>query len=794
MILFLPFSLPDATPIGDSYAMQTRDGFTYYFFNLQPFDCHPADDRRAMLLRAARLHVVSGVRQADIMCAFDISRPTVARAVKRYRERGEDAFFEPRRGRGRTVVDAQMADQAAKLLASGISGSACARQLGIPVSTFHENRHAGVFAAPAAALAAVADAPQAVAATDHPANADTPQAAAVTDHPANADAPQAAAVTDHPANASHTDPAPATDRATRDARDKQAPMGRAARDVEGRMLASAGLMTEAKPVFAAPAHGVAHGGVLAALPMLLRAGLLGAANRLFRLPNGFYGLTTILLFVAFMTLARVRNPESLRYQAPGEWGAILGLDRCPETKTLRRKIRLLTSAEHTVRDWQSALARTWATEHDDDWATLAVDGHVKVYTGRNGRLPKHFVARQKLCLPASVSYWVNALGGTPLLCLHKALDPKLIKALEQDVVPHLMQLGVVPEAAPDLTKPDAGVPALTLVFDREGWSPDLFKRLARRGIACITWHKNFKGEDWPQEDFRTLEVPIHGPAGTSATTVDLAEQRIVLRNGLTVRQIRRRLANGRQVPVITTHPQMPLVQVAGAMFSRWSQENFFKYMREQFNLDSLPTHDLAPLDPDAQVVNPVRRALEKTIRRLRSRLATARNRLAEALQEHHRDTATRLEADANALAAELDQLKQQRAHTLTHVRAGDLPEQDKLDALPVGGRLFIDVVRMIAYRAETRMMVPVITTQGNKPNARRLLRALLTSDANIIPQPAKRILRIQLLGLGSDACDRMLAPLVEELNATRTIYPGTDLRLVYELAGDPPPVVSPDSG
>ena len=764
MILFLPFSLPDATPIGDSYAMQTRDGFTYYFFNLQPFDCHPADDRRAMLLRAARLHVVSGVRQADIMCAFDISRPTVARAVKRYRERGEDAFFEPRRGRGRTVVDAQMADQAAKLLASGISGSACARQLGIPVSTFHENRHAGVFAAPAAALAAVAD------------------------------APQAAAVTDHPANASHTDPAPATDRATRDARDKQAPMGRAARDVEGRMLASAGLMTEAKPVFAAPAHGVAHGGVLAALPMLLRAGLLGAANRLFRLPNGFYGLTTILLFVAFMTLARVRNPESLRYQAPGEWGAILGLDRCPETKTLRRKIRLLTSAEHTVRDWQSALARTWATEHEDDWATLAVDGHVKVYTGRNGRLPKHFVARQKLCMPASVSYWINALGGTPLLCLHKALDPKLIKALEQDVVPHLMQLGVVPEAAPDLTKPDAGVPALTLVFDREGWSPDLFKRLARRGIACITWHKNFKGEDWPQEDFRTLEVPIHGPAGTSATTVDLAEQRIVLRNGLTVRQIRRRLANGRQVPVITTHPQMPLVQVAGAMFSRWSQENFFKYMREQFNLDSLPTHDLAPLDPDAQVVNPVRRALEKTIRRVRSRLATARNRLAEALQEHHQDTATRLQADAKALAAELDQLTQQRADSSTHVRAGDLPEQDKLDALPVGGRLFIDVVRMIAYRAETRMMVPVITTQGNKPNARRLLRALLTSDANIIPQPAKRILRIQLLGLGSDACDRMLAPLVEELNATRTIYPGTDLRLVYELAGDPPPAVSPDSG
>ena len=252
----------------------------------------------------------------------------------------------------------------------------------------------------------------------------------------------------------------------------------------------------------------------------------------------------------------------------------------------------------------------------------------------------------------------------------------------------------------------------------------------------------------------------------------------MLRNGLTVRQIRRRLANGRQVPVITTHPQMPVEQVAGAMFSRWSQENFFKYLREQFNLDALPSHGLEPLDPEAQVVNPVRRALEKTIRRVRSRLAAARNRLAEALQAEHRDSATRLAADAQTLVAELDQLKQQRADTPTHVRAGDLPEQDKLDALPVGGRLFMDVVRMIAYRAETRMMAPVLTAQGKKPNARRLLRAL----------------RIQLLGLGSDSCERMLAPLIEELNATCTIYPGTELRLVYEFAGDPPPDVSSDSG
>ena len=117
--------------------------------------------------------------------------------------------------------------------------------------------------------------------------------------------------------------------------------GGATHDVAGRVLAMTGKMDAAQPVFAEPAQAVAGGGVLAGLPMLLQEGLLAAAGRLLRLPNGFYGVASVLLFVAFLTLGRVRNAESLRMQAPGEWGILLGLDRCPEVKTLRRKLRLL---------------------------------------------------------------------------------------------------------------------------------------------------------------------------------------------------------------------------------------------------------------------------------------------------------------------------------------------------------------------------------------------------------------------------------------------------------------------
>lgn len=517
-----------------------------------------------------------------------------------------------------------------------------------------------------------------------------------------------------------------------------------------------------------------------------REGPLDRAGDFLSLPRGYYGLTSILLLLAFLFMARVRNPEALRHQAPGEWGAVLGLDRCPEAKTLRRKVRALACDVQRVRGWQGALASAWMAEDPDACATLSVDGHVKVYSGRSGRLPKRFVSRQRLCLPASTSYWVNALGGRPLLCLHKDLDPAMTRALEQDILPALERLGLPGPDAPDLAAAPDAAPALTLAFDREGWSPALFARLARRGIAVITWHKGFRGRDWPQGEFRPVAAPVHGPGGVGGAAVRLAERRIRLGKGPEVRQIRRLLDSGRQVPLAATDFVMPTGQVAGALFSRWAQENFFKYMREEFNLDALPVHGLAGQDPDAQVVNPARRELDRRINRMRNRLGMLRNRIADlssGSQPSDRAVAAagRLRAEAGAIEAEREALKARRRRMPTHIRIAELGDGERLDALPAGERLLLDTIRMIAYRAETRMMAAVAGAQGAKQRPRRPLAELFRSDADIIPDPDRGVLRVRILGTASNSGDAAIAGLLEELNRTNTAFPGTNLRMVYEL-------------
>lgn len=271
-------------------------------------------------------------------------------------------------------------------------------------------------------------------------------------------------------------------------------MGVATTDIEGRLAASVGELDAVIPDFT-PALDVPHGGLLCALPALLAVGLLEGVERYLQLPKGYYGLDSLLLLLAFMALARLDSIEALRYEAPGEWGNLLGLDRVPEVRTLRAKIQLL-AREDAPQQWSAALCEHWMAAAPEYSGVLYIDGHVRVYNGSQTKLPRHCVARQWLCLRATTDYWVNAMDGRPFFVVNQAVDPGLIQVIEQEIIPRLEQHLPVP-VDPERLDADPLRHRFTLVFDREGYSPDFLQRMKMQRIACLTYHK-FPGEDWPE--------------------------------------------------------------------------------------------------------------------------------------------------------------------------------------------------------------------------------------------------------------------------------------------------------
>jgi hypothetical protein len=571
--------------------------------------------------------------------------------------------------------------------------------------------------------------------------------------------------------------------------DAGAVLGVGTTDLAMRVLASLGKLDAAPTEFRHPCEDVSYGGVLLALPALLASGLLRHASRFFSLPPGYYGLEHIFVLLGLLALCRVKSVEALRYTAPGEWGKLLGLDRCPEAKTLRAKIKDL-STQGDAEGWAVQLCSDWMEAEPSATGTLYIDGHARVYHGSQTKLPRHYIARQRLCLRATTDYWVNGLDGLPFFKINQAVDPGLVRVLEEQIVPELETR--IPHQ-PGQAELDADPLRMRfrLIFDREGYSPGLFKRMKEKRIACQTYHKH-PGKDWEQSEFIPQQVRLM--EGGEAEML-LAERGTLLGSKkseqLWVREIRKLSKSGHQVSIISTDWRASVEQIVAPQFGRWYQENFFKYGREHFNLDRLIDYQLEPVDETTRVVNPAWRRLDGEVRK---RVAAQHRRKARLYQlelageldtakaEHYMDQAETLRTAIEQEDTEIAQKKKQRKEAGKHIEASELPEEEKWLKLATRSKHFIDTIKIIAYRAETAMarIVREKLNLHHQDEARALIRDICTTEANLIPDQQAKTLSVELHSLATPKANAIVAHLCAELNETETIYPGTDLRMIFK--------------
>ena len=129
-----------------------------------------------------------------------------------------------------------------------------------------------------------------------------------------------------------------------------------------------------------------------------------------------------------MALLRIKRPEALKEHSPPRLGRLLGLDRAPEVKTLRRKLARLAASGPGVPIWPGPSPRDGSPDAADALGFLYVDGHVRVYHGKH-TIPKAHVARMRIPVPATTDYWVNDTHGDPLFVVTAEANAGLVKML-----------------------------------------------------------------------------------------------------------------------------------------------------------------------------------------------------------------------------------------------------------------------------------------------------------------------------------------------------------------------------
>jgi len=559
------------------------------------------------------------------------------------------------------------------------------------------------------------------------------------------------------------------------------------RDAE-RALARWGLLGEgAGPVFT-PGARYPLAGLLLALPALEDTGLLQAARGVYgRLRDGFYGLTATLLTLVFLALAGEPRAEGATRVPPAALGRVLGLDRAPEVKTIRRKLGELAAAGKAA-GLIMALARRHAAARPDTLGFLHVDGHARVYHGTR-TVQKTHAARLKFPAPATMETWVTSQDGDPVFMVVAEPSDSLAGELRR-LLPTLR--GIVGQGR-----------RVTVCFDRGGWSPALFADITAAGFDLLTWRKG-PAPDLPADAFTTITcTDDRGRAHDyelADTTAELGisdgprkSQTVTLRQ--VTRLVPAKAGATRQIHALTSRTDLPAGQVCWRLSSRWREENYFRYARTRFALDAPGSYAAAPDDPGRMVPNPARKTAAARIRQAEAAAqaaGTARDAALLQLRSPAPGQAAYLTNQViNALAApveaasrELEQADSAAAAIPGRIPLGTLaPDMVRLDTET---KQITHAIRMAAYNAETtlaRALNGHYARAGDEAYA--LIREALTTSGDIHPGNGELLIRLD--PLTAPRRTQALAALCDQLTAAAARYPGTDLVLRYEVKSHPNP-------
>jgi transposase len=555
-----------------------------------------------------------------------------------------------------------------------------------------------------------------------------------------------------------------------------------------RVAARFGDLTEA-PVLITEGAQLPLVGLLLALPAWEMTGLLGVAAETFGpMRKGFYGLRVILLMGVFMALLREPRAEGATRMRPADLGRVLGLDRAPEVKTLRRKLTELASHAKGA-ELQAALGAHHVKARPEAVGFLYLDGHVRVYS-ETRLLPKTHISRMRIAGPATEETWVGDSDGDPVMVITAAPSQSLAAELHR-LLPELRVL-----IGPDRR--------CTLVFDRGGYSPQVFSEIIAADMDLLTYYKgvwdraavstfnqaDYLAPDGSSHHYELAERPITLPVPRQPAT---ATQTAVAASQVTLRLIIRRSPDGHQTPILTNRTDLTAAEIAYRMGNRWRQENYFKYGREHFALDALDSYADHPDDLTRLVPNPAKHRAKDRVTAAHKDLTEAHAGVADAL-----DTAVvkagRPENGGKALVdpvagvalttaqVDLTAAKNTSRKTPSHLPLGQVRPGSRL--LETERKLLTHAIRMSAYNTESalaRLLRPHYARSDDE--GRALLREAFTLSGDL--QIIGDTLHVRLDPASAPRRSKAIAALCTELTDTATLYPGSTLTLNYSVKGHP---------
>ena len=407
-----------------------------------------------------------------------------------------------------------------------------------------------------------------------------------------------------------------------------------------------------------------------------------------------------------------RSLEDFKRVYPEEFGLLIGRSTSPSLFTLRRflhKVRELNKSEELIDEF----ALMYLNSGIAKWGVLYIDGHFLPYYGIYP-ITKGWHGVRKIPMKGSYNFIGVDAKFTPWLFLVRSSSEDLLEKIPE-------MLEKAKRIGRDIGLSEQVVDDLILVFDREGYSAELYRFIdgrdrkdKKRRAIFISWAKY--SDKWVNEiveDRFDQSVEVKYEIQGSKEIKYFQTKRTMSKYGV-IRAVVIQSGRIKKRSVIYTNAkdnEVDAEKIIELLCRRWGEENLIKELLLKHLINYSPGYVFEELEEQPMVDNPEIKKLKKEKAGKATELHKLKLQLADwilkqtdkAAFEDLKKTKIQLLADIAKADNEILLLKQQIDKTPKKIRFDQINDGGKLLKLNYEKKRFLDCIKVFVYNMEKKM-------------------------------------------------------------------------------------------
>ena len=468
--------------------------------------------------------------------------------------------------------------------------------------------------------------------------------------------------------------------------------------------------------------------------------------------SGALNLRELCLTLFYFDIFGFQSIENFKTVYPEEFGILIGKMNSPSILTLRRflhKVRKLNKGEELMEEFGKEYLKKGLVR----WGVLYIDGQFLPYNGMQAITMGWYTVRN---MPLK--------GGYNFMSIDKDYNPFLflIRPSSEDLLDKIPEIIIKAKKIARETGVDEK--RLTVIFDREGYCAELFRKLSDEKEECharfISWAKyadrwvnDFKEEELKNNVMvkykiqKDEEVKYFEPENRKMMSKYGKIRTIVIQSG----------SKKQRTAIYTNDEESKAEEIIQLMCVRWGQENLNKALKINHWIEYFPgkgLYESEEVEEQPKVDNPEVEKLKKQKASLVSRLNKFKLDIAEKILEMRdkkkkigwemiEKKEVKLLADIAIKESEITLIKQEIDKLPNEVGFEESHGGAKIYHLDYEKKRFMDCIKIFAYHTQKQLCSLLSNYYDKEKEIWPAMEMIVKRGANVKIEQGKLTVRLK---------------------------------------------------